>query len=132
MLVCLAVERWRAVVRPMQGYRSPSSLLVIGWAASLLPSLPCLLIFRTQHGAECVSTLGSWSTMARKSYIFLLPLLTLATLYMSILCQLANNIKDSGRARRQEQGLTESSPQVWNITKEVDTFSPKSKIWQQK
>merc|ERR1711892_950022 len=64
MLVAIAMDRHRAITRPLSIPGSPYKLLATAWLFSLVPSLPCLLIFKVEvrdapvssfQQPECVS-----------------------------------------------------------------------------
>jgi len=104
MLVAIALDRHRAITRPLSPPGSPTPLLLSSWAVSLLPSLPCLHIFTVEvrplagsvgEQEECVSDFSAWSSLWRKAYfsgvailVFFLPLLLFIGLYSHIVYEL--------------------------------------------
>ena len=70
MLVAIAMDRHRAITRPLTMPGSPYKLLSSAWLFSLLPSLPCLFIFKVElrdSQPQCVSDFTFWPTFW-KSY----------------------------------------------------------------
>ena len=104
MIVAIALDRHRAITRPLSVPGSLRTLLATTWMLSLLPSLPCLSVFNLElkhfdHSSlpqpECVSNFTAWSPLVRKFYfcavagvIFALPLLLIIILYSHIIVQL--------------------------------------------
>jgi hypothetical protein len=112
MLVAIAVDRHRAITRPLTLPGSPYKLLASAWLFSLVPSLPCLMIFKVElrdsqldssQQPECVSDFSDWPTLWRKIYfsgvaviIFAIPLILFIGLYSHVVYELwatVNRIK---------------------------------------
>ena len=84
MILALALERFRAVTKPLSLLTSPHSLILSAWTCALLPSLPNLVIFTrrvTEDREECSSDFTDWDTLLKKGYfttvflaIFVIPL----------------------------------------------------------
>ena len=104
MLVAIAMDRHRAITRPLSMPGTPYKLLATAWLFSLVPSLPCLLIFKVEsrfstessvQQPECVSDFADWPTLWRKLYfsgvaiiIFVIPLILFIGLYSHIVYEL--------------------------------------------
>ena len=104
MLVAIAVDRHRAITRPLTLPGSPYKLLASAWLFSLVPSLPCLMIFKVElrhshlvsfQQPECVSDFTNWTALWRKLYfsgvaviIFAIPLLLFIVLYSHVVYEL--------------------------------------------
>ena len=104
MLVAMAMDRHRAITRPLTMPGSPYKLLSSAWLFSLLPSVPCLFIFKVEFRdslldsilqPECVSDFTYWPTFLRKLYfsgvaiiIFAIPLVLFIGLYSHIVYEL--------------------------------------------
>ena len=97
-LVAIAMDRHRAITRPLTMPGSPYKLLSSAWLFSLLPSLPCLFIFKVElrdSQPQCVSDFTYWPTFWRKLYfsgvatfIFAIPLLLFIGLYSHVVYEL--------------------------------------------
>ena len=104
MLVAIAVDRHRAITRPLTMPGSPYKLLASAWVFSFVPSLPCLMIFKMElrdsqltgfQQPECVSDFTGWTSLLRKLYfsgvaiiIFAIPLMLFIALYSHIVYEL--------------------------------------------
>ena len=108
MLVAIALDRHRAITKPLLVPSSSYRLPLMAWLLSLLPSLPCLLIFHVKtrpsqlsslYQPECVSDFSDWPQLVRKFYfsgvallIFIIPLLLMIILNSHIVFRLYNTI----------------------------------------
>ncbi|CAL4126213.1 unnamed protein product, partial [Meganyctiphanes norvegica] len=101
MLVAIAIDRYVAVIRPLNAFISSRNLALAAWSISLLPSLPSFFIFlkvEPEDGnAYCVSKFytNDLNKDFRKAYmfsilgsVFILPLFLLLVLYLRIYVEL--------------------------------------------
>ena len=108
MLVAIALDRHRAITKPLSLPGSPYKLPMIAWFLSLIPSLPNIHIFHIKtrisqlsslYQQECVSDFSDWPPLWRKLYfsgvallIFIFPLLLMTILYAQIVYRLYSTI----------------------------------------
>lgn len=101
MLVAIALDRNNAIVKPFSRNPEPKTYALAAWIASLLPSLPCFLIFHevlvSETVAYCVSIFytSQYLQYWRQVYmafvflsIFIIPFLLLVGLYTRILLEI--------------------------------------------
>ena len=109
MLVAIAMDRHRAITRPLFVPGSPNKLLAATWLISLLPSLPSIAIFTIEPRisevssllqSECVTDFVGWTNHWRKIYylgvavlVFILPLIFLICLFSHIILELWHAVK---------------------------------------
>ena len=98
------MDRHRVITSPLKEPFSTRKLLAAAWLLSLVPSLPCFLVFNLEmkhfsHSQlsqpECVSNFSAWAPLVRKSYfcflaivIFVLPLFVIIVQYSQIVYEL--------------------------------------------
>ena len=109
MLVAIALDRHRAITRPLTSPGSPNKLLAATWFLALLPSLPCIPIFTVEMRSaqessleqpECVTDFRGWTHLWRKIYffnialfVFIIPLIFLICLFSHIIYELWQTVK---------------------------------------
>ena len=108
MLVAIALDRHRAITRPLIVPGSPYKLLAATWLMALLPSLPCVAIFTVemrpaqesslQH-LQCVTDFEDWPNIWRKIFyfgvaflVFIIPLIILIGLFSHIIYELSRTV----------------------------------------
>ena len=93
------MDRHRAITKPLTMPGSPHKLLASAWLFSLVPSLPCLIIFKVEPSgsehSQCVSDFSDWPELWRKLYfsgvaviIFVIPLILFIGLYSHVVYEL--------------------------------------------
>lgn len=101
VLVCIALDRFVAIVFPLKTWLGPNRLAIIAWGLSLLPSIPNLYTFHVvakEGGTYCISKFysGELSVQVRQIYMIIiimfvsvLPCAFLVLLYSGILISIA-------------------------------------------
>jgi hypothetical protein len=110
-------------------------LVSAAWVTSVLPSLPCLVIFEisvkivvqgsvseTFLREECVSNFSGWSQTMKKCYlsgiflvIFVIPLCAMFTLYTHMLMQLRDNTRNTQRVKIMEMEDLKHKVNIMNM-----------------
>ena len=114
MLVAIALDRHRAITRPLVLPGSPNWLVAASWLGSLIPSLPSFSTFHLElvqdrQQLECINNFDTWTSGLRLAYftgvavfVFFIPLLLFIGLYSHIIYELRAAASDLKKTPGQE------------------------------